>query len=424
MEEFKEQKNNDQRITSLKDLIFKGKHHLGIMELFRLSLRVFKLRPLRTFLTIFGMSVGIGTVLFLVSLGYGLQYLLIGKLAATEDSLITLEAFYPSENNLHIDSDTLDSIINSPGNDEISPVAEFAGEAKINSLSGFLMVKIVNPNYFRLSGFKPDIGSVFTEEEKSIIISSTAFKLFNLKEDESSLGKDVSLRVFYQDEGNSDVQITEIPSVLKIKGIVTDEFQLPFIIIPNDLLKDKPPFYQRVLVKAVNMEQLEPLKDNLIGKGFLISARIDLVNQTKKIMTIITVVLGIFGVAALVVSAIGMFNTIVIGFLERIFEVGIMKSIGATSKDIRNLFLMESLMMGMLGGIGGIAIGILLGESINFGLNFLAKYLGGKEIDIFIYPIRFLIFIVILSALVGIFSGFWPARRAAKLSPKQAFIRK
>ena len=86
------------------------KHGLSLTDLFKLSLRVFKTKPLRTFLTILGMSFGISAVLFLVSLGYGLQYTLLGKLVATEDSLITLEAFYPAETELNITYEDLKTI--------------------------------------------------------------------------------------------------------------------------------------------------------------------------------------------------------------------------------------------------------------------------------------------------------------------------
>src|SRR3989338_7268841 len=152
-------------------------HGLGTVDLLKLSLRVFKTKPLRTSLTILGISMGIGTVLFLVSLGYGLQYVLIGKLAATEDSLISLEAFYPAESNLNITGENIQEIINLPETAEISPIAEFTGEAKSDSISGFLIVKIANPNYFRLSGISPDTGSILTEEEKSALVSAPALKL-------------------------------------------------------------------------------------------------------------------------------------------------------------------------------------------------------------------------------------------------------
>lgn len=395
-------------------------HRLRFRDLFRLSLRVFKVRPLRTSLTIMGISLGIGTVLFLVSLGYGLQYVLIGKLAATEDSLITLEAFYPQESGLNITKSNIGEIISLGEASETSPVAEFSGEAQTDSVSGFLFVRVVKPNYFRLSGTKPDKGSIFLQEEKSAVVSSNTLKLFNLDEN-SALDKKISVKVFYPTDKEFEVKISEIPYPLAIKGIVSDELQPPFVMIPADAVLEEPPFYQKILVKAKDINSVELLRDRLIEKGFLISARIDLVNQAKKIMTIITAVLGIFGVTALVVSAIGMFNTMVIGFLERIFEVGIMKSLGASTKDIRNLFLMESFIMGVSGGIGGILIGVLGGEAFNLGLNILAKQLGGQGIDLFIYPWQFIIFIFSISALVGIVSGFWPARRASHLSPKQAF---
>src|SRR3989338_2917402 len=117
-------------------------HGLGTVDLLKLSLRVFKTKPLRTSLTIMGMSFGIGTVLFLVSFGYGLQYILIGKLVATEDSLITIEAFYPSETELNITYDDLKMISQIPETAEISPVAEFTGEIKTNNdQSGLLLTR-------------------------------------------------------------------------------------------------------------------------------------------------------------------------------------------------------------------------------------------------------------------------------------------
>jgi putative ABC transport system permease protein len=156
--------------------------------------------------------------------------------------------------------------------------------------------------------------------------------------------------------------------------------------------------------------------------GLLISAKLDLVRQAKQIMTIITLVLGVFGVTALLVAGIGMFNVMLTSFLEKIFEVGIMKSLGATGKDVRNLFLMESFLMSIIGGVGGIFLGFLGGQVINLGLNILAKRLGGESINLFIFPWHFAILTLIISVVVGILSGYWPARRASKLSPREAFV--
>lgn len=398
--------------------------HLRTADLFRLSLRVFRLRPSRTLLTVLGMSLGIGTVLFLVSLGSGLQFILIGQLAATEDSLITLEAFYPPETSLNISQQDIDDSILIPESAEISPVAEFPGEIKSGDLAAFILAKVIRPNYFRLSGTIMDYGEPFTEQDDAVVVSNTALRLLNLEENDQSLGIETSAQVFYPAENAIDIRIAEASSSLRIVGIIEDEFQPPFVMIPVEALSDKPPSFQKLFVKAKSINDVEPLRDKLIEDGYIISARIDLVNQAVQILNITTIILGIFGIAALLVSAIGMFNTMIIGFLERVFEVGIMKSIGASARDVRNLFLMESLMMGFLGGLGGIVLGVGAGELFNLGLNALARQLGGRPVDIFIYPPRFIVLIILLSGLVGILAGFWPARRASKLSPRQAFMRK
>ena len=405
-------------------------HGLGTLDLFRLSLRVFKTKPLRTFLTIMGMSFGIGTVLFLVSFGYGLQYILIGKLVATEDSLITIEAFYPSETELNITYDDLKMISQIPETAEISPVAEFTGEIKTNNdQSGLLLTRIIKPNYFRLSGQLPDIGESFSELEPAVIISNSAVKLTEnyqkiAQQTQESLNKKFSFKVYYQNETKIEIEESFTKEPLKLKGIITDELQPPFAVIPENFLTKEPPFYKRVLVKAKNIESIETLRDKLLEKGFIISARIDLVNQATKVMKIITIVLGIFGVAALIVAAVGMFNTMIVSFLERTYEVGIIKSLGATDRDVKNLFLMESSVMGFLGGVGGIALGVGIGQIANFGLSLLATKLGGKPFDLFITPMWFIGLILISSSLIGLISGLWPARRASFLSPKEAFIRK
>ncbi len=396
--------------------------HLRFFDLFMLSIRVFHTRPFRSMMTILGMSFGIGTVLFLVSLGYGMQSILIGKLASTEDSLITIEAFYPAESKLQITQDEIDSVSSIPESTEISAVAEFTSEIKIDSIPGFISAKSVDDNYFRLSGTGVDIGKTINKDKNSVVISSAALRMFDLPLDETILGKKVGLSIFYTDNNETKKETRiDIPNELSIKGIIVDDFQPPFIIISNKSIENSPPYFQNIFVKAKDINKINALRDALIDKGFLISARLDLVDQARKILTAITVVLVVFGVAALVVSAIGMINTMVIGFLERVFEIGIMKSLGATTNEIRNIFLMEALIMGILGGVGGIILGIGVGELFNFGINVLASQLGGNPVDLFIYPIKFIILIVVMAAFVGILSGLWPSKMAAKLSPKEAF---
>jgi putative ABC transport system permease protein len=400
-------------------------HKLRFRELFKLSLRTLKVKPVRTIFTVAGMSVGIGTVIFLVSLGYGLQYILIGKLVTTEDSLITMEISYPTETNLVITKNDVEELKKIPEVAEISPLYEFPGETNIEGGSGLLIdTRIVEPNYFRLSGLIPDFGTAISSGKRGVIVSSQALIALDLPINENALGKTLFLKIFYQDSktGISSTAISD--EAFPILGIITDETMPPTAITFPEHFSEKPPFSRTILVKSKNADTLEKLRDIMFNYGFLVSARIDLVNQARQIMNIITIVLGIFGVTALFVSAIGMFNTMIVGFMERTYEVGILKSIGATDTDVRNLFLMESTLMGLFGGIGGIILGITGGALSNSILNLIAEKLGGKAFELFITPPWFILFVIILSIFIGLASGFWPSRRAAILSPKEAFMKR
>ncbi len=372
-------------------------------------------------MTVLGMSVGIGTVIFLVSLGYGLQYILIGKLVTTEDSLRTLDVYYPSESVLTIDEKRVFNISFTSGSAEVSPVAEFTGETSMSGGNGLIITRIVSPNYFRLSGLSIDIGSAFGDKEPSMVISSQAAKIMNLAPDKTSLNKQVSLKIYYQGSDSSNIDEIQTTQPLSIKGIINDDLQPPFAIIPVAYVSKPPPFYKDVLDKALDIDHVQSLRDQLISEGYSISARIDLVNQAKQAMNVMTIVMGVFGITALIVSAIGMFNTMVVSFLERIYEVGIMKSLGATNRDVRNMFLMESFIMGLLGGICGVVLGIVGGQLFNFILNIIAHRLGGKSFQLFITPVWFALLTIFLSSLIGIISGLGPSIRASYLSPKEAF---
>jgi putative ABC transport system permease protein len=398
---------------------------LKLTELLSLSLRTFRTRPQRAFFTILGMAVGIGTVLLLVSLGYGLQYILIGKLITTQDSLITMEVSYPAESNLLIDQPLVDKLKTSQDVAEVSPVAEFPGEISENNGTGLLVkTLIVQPTYFRLTGILPDIGTIPTDLEPGSAVFSQTLIPLGLLPDKTSLDRALSFKVIYEDVINNTTEEVKSLAPIKIKGIISDASTSPTAIIFLDSLAKEPPFYNKVLVKAKNADLLLSLRNRLLGEGFAVSARIDLVTQARKITNILTIILGVFGVTALIVSAIGMFNTMLVGFMERTFEVGILKSIGATDYDVRNLFLVEASAMGLFGGVGGIIIGVGLGKIFNGLLSFVANKFGGQSIKIFLVPWWFVLLILGLSILIGFISGWWPAHKATGLSPKEAFTKK
>ncbi len=417
------------------DILKVPMHGLLWLDVIKLSLRIFRTKPTRTILTILGMSVGTGTVVLLVSLGYGLQYILIGSLLTSEDSIMTIEASYPSESVRTLDATQIATIKALEQVDIISPVAEVTGELSIASRSPAIIPinRIVLPTYFKLAGVVPDIGQVFTEESPGVILSSQALLLlgFASTTDPSAfIGKEVAGNVSYL-RADGSTEVATISST-KIVGIISDETEPPLAYIPYSAVSIEPITFTSILVKAKNVDNIASLRDIMecvencatsFDGGFLVSAKIDIINQAKKITTAITVVLMVFGTAALLVSAIGMFNTMIVGFIERIYEVGVMKSLGATNSDVQNLFLTESVIIGFLGGIFGLGLGIGAGELINTVMNSLSAARGGDPLTLFITPVWFAIATLILSSIIGLLSGFWPSRRAAFLSPREAFVR-
>ncbi len=399
-------------------------HQLGIRDLVRLSVRSFSAKPTRTILTIVGTSVGIATVVVLVSLGYGLQGILLGKLITTPQSLITCCASYPSDSSLVIDQAKVDATSKLPDVAEVSPEAEFPGAVELpGGASGLVLVDIADSNYFPLSGDLPDIGKGFGPSG-GVIITSQALRLLDLSSTASTLGKEVLVTAFYPGPAGGNAYDVTSTTAVPITGIVVNNAETPTIIVSNTSFPVAPPYYKQVYVEAKNDSAFTDLRSTLVGQGFVISAHIDLVRQAQQVTNIITIILGIFGIAALLVSAIGMFNTMIVGFLERTYEVGVMKALGATDSDVRRLFLTEALVMGVAGGIVGIVLGVGIGWLLNLVVSLVSQHYGGGAFTLFVSPLWFILVVIGVSALIGLAAGFIPARRATQLSPKEAFVRK
>ena len=395
---------------------------MRIFDLFFLSLESFKNRRSRILFTILGVSVGIGTILFLVSLGYGLQQNLLEKIT-TKESLLTLDITPPETKIITISNKTLEKISQIKNIEKVSPQAVFPGQISFKGLTSETVVNLVNPDFFSLAGMTVFRGRFFKEkDQQKIVVNSSVAELFNLKPEEI-LGEKVKLLIFLPKETEESVtgRIFGEEKEFEIIGLISEQG------IPSQIylrMKDLPSLpineYQFAKVKVINDKAMEKVREKLISMGFLVSALSDTIEQANKIFRIIQIILGIFGVIALIVAAIGLVNTMTISLLERTNEIGIMRAIGASPQDIKKLFLGESLIIGFLGGVGGIGIGMLGAEIFNGIINVLARTLGGQPIDLFVYPIWFIIFIIILSTIVGLIAGFWPAKRAEKLNPLEA----
>lgn len=392
-------------------------------DLISLSTRMFRTRPMRTFLTILGVSVGIGSVLFLVSLGYGLQRIILNQIT-NADALLSLDVSPSSAELVMLDQGHITTIAQTEHVIEISRLKNVSGQVNYNELTGDAVIYAIDPAYFRLADVRVDHGRLFDSSaaSNSIIISTAMATLFNMSEDEM-LGKKVQLTLFVPkrtDEDTEEIEVIPQPEEFEVIGVVRDENTSFAYVALTGLSSSGFTSYDLLKVKVSPETELENVREQIINAGFIVSSLSDVIEQANKIFRVIQIVLGLFGLVALIVSAIGMFNTMTIALLERINEIGIMRSIGITSRDIRLLFLLESTIMGTLGGFGGIVLGFLVGELANFGINILARTFGGKPLDLFYQPVWFLLVILTLSTIIGVLTGLFPSRKAANMDPLEA----
>jgi putative ABC transport system permease protein len=398
---------------------------MQVADLARLSTRMFKTNPLRTWLTILGMGVGTGAVVVLVGLGFGLQQIILEQIVFGE-TLLSLGVSATGARNLSITDEVVQEFETDEHILDVAPLARYPALITYKGLTGNVFIQGAEPAYIRYAGITAEAGDVFVEEDitngNEIMLSPAVLKLFGIEDVNSFIGQEVSLRILVPAEDGSDL-ITEIniEKKYRVKGITKEEGVLNALMMLPELrnyvgIEE----YDRAQVRVDSSEFLNQTELMLIEKGYRVTALSKTVEQASKIFQGIQVVLATFGGIALIVSAIGMFNTMTVTLLERTKEIGIMRTLGASPRDIKSLFVSESIVVGFLGGVSGILMGVTLGFTVNILLNVAASQFGGQSVSLFSFPIPFLLFIAIFSAAVGYLTGIFPARRASQLNPLDA----
>lgn len=396
-----------------------------VADLARLSTRMFKNNPLRTWLTILGMGVGTGAVVVLVGLGFGLQQIILEQIVFGE-TLLSLGVSATGARNLSINDDVIKQFESFENIIDVAPLARFPALVTYKGLTGNVFIQGAEPAYLRYAGITPSAGDTFIEEDiantNEVMLSPAVLKLFGIEEFESFVGQEVAFRLLVPDKDNPDI-ITEIniDKKYRVRGITKEEGVLNALMMLPELRNYVGiEQYDRAQVRVASSEFLDATEAKLIEEGYRVTALSKTVEQASKIFQGIQVVLATFGGIALLVSAIGMFNTMTVTLLERTKEIGIMRTIGASPTDIKLLFVSESIIVGFLGGVSGILMGVVLGFIVNISLNVAASQFGGKAVELFSFPLPFLAFIAIFSAAVGYLTGIFPARRASLLNPLDA----
>ena len=184
--------------------------------------------------------------------------------------------------------------------------------------------------------------------------------------------------------------------------------------------------FDTAIVVADDRQNVLNIASQINDMGFMAYTPQKFIEGVNNYFVVLQIIFGGVGGIALLVAAIGIANTMTMAILERTREIGLMKAIGATNQDVLSIFLGESASIGFIGGIGGVLLGLLLGELINiFGSVYMAGQdsgmMGGSSTGILATtPLWLILFALLFSTLIGLISGVYPAVQAASLVPVQA----
>jgi putative ABC transport system permease protein len=184
--------------------------------------------------------------------------------------------------------------------------------------------------------------------------------------------------------------------------------------------------YERLLVKVANIKDVDKIQSQIKEMELGTHSLSDIRKSMQKTSTTAQTVLGGIGAISLLIAAIGITNTMVMSIYERTREIGIMKVLGCELGDIKRLFLFEAAMIGLIGGIIGIALSYGASALINYVgggfMNNAGIYMGpGDEPNkISVIPVWLAFASIAFGMLIGLISGLYPARRAMKLSALDA----
>ncbi|HNY91592.1 MAG TPA: ABC transporter permease [bacterium] len=181
--------------------------------------------------------------------------------------------------------------------------------------------------------------------------------------------------------------------------------------------------YEALYVRLNHLQDLPAIRKRLQELNFSVFALADQLEEIKRGFLMVDTALGAVGTIALVVAALGIINTMVMSILERTREIGVMKAVGASERQIRTIFFFEAGCIGLMGGMLGVLLGWLVSRLANWIANLWTLRQGGGvggDIEFFYLPPWLIGGAILFAVGVSLAAGYYPATRAARVNPVEA----
>ena len=401
---------------------------MDFLNILRLALRALARNKMRSLLTMLGIIIGVGAVIATVSIGQGAQYLVQQGIQnmGTNAVFIAAGSNRPGGARLgfwavkSLTIDDLNAVLREvPLIREAAPAVVNRTQIVYQNQNWNTGVTGTTPNYFEIRNWAVESGTVFSQDEVDMaanvcVLGTTVANI--LFEKENPIGQTVRIgnlpfRVvgILESKGQSvmgtdqdDVIFAPYTTVQKkISGITWIQFMNASAVTQEASLAAVP----QITALLRERHRIRPGEDD----DFFVRTQsevADLANQTQSVMTLL---LGSIASVSLIVGGIGIMNIMLVSVTERTREIGVRMAVGATEKDVQNQFLLEAVTLSMAGGLGGIVMG-LIGSAL------ISRFLTWPTLISF----WAILIAAIFSAAVGVFFGFYPARKAARLDPIDA----
>ncbi len=177
--------------------------------------------------------------------------------------------------------------------------------------------------------------------------------------------------------------------------------------------------YTALFVVADGLERVPEVRQAITDVGYSTSAPETLIESVQRYLRVVEIVLAGIGVIALAIAALGVSNAMLAAVRERRREIGVLKAVGASDRDVRRIFLVEAGTLGFLGGIVGTAVGYLAAQALAAVVN---SYLASQRLETVELglPVFLVVAVVAGSTVLALLAGTIPAQRAARLPARQA----
>lgn len=448
-------------------------------DLFDLAVRNLRQSKLRNGLTTVGISVGVASLVAMLSLGVGLQQLATRRLAGSglfDTVFVTSrqdfrgfdkedDAKAPNpEKSPVLDEAARAKITGLPNVTEVEPEIRVMGEIMTDGETHFGFVTGLPTSARENEAFETLKGKFFSSDnaDEAILLHDFAKEL-DPKNPAELIGKTVTLRygerqALAQDssdqpslgKGDSTAgagddygfSVVRKQQPLRVVGIIDQEpyggmrtvsrgrIFLPvktmerlnmaqFTDMRSSLKGASGKTYMTLTVRVKDPGKVQAVQDAVNQMGFRTFSVLDATKSLRRFFTVLDLFLGIFGSLALAVATLAIINTLVMAVLERRREIGVMKAVGASDQDVKKLFFTEAGAMGLFGGVLGVLLGFAIGKAINFGTG---VYLHSRQLPsepVWIMPPWLVGAAITFSIVVSLLAGLYPASRAAKLDPVQ-----